>query len=141
MGVSLSSCLLLHTIYNSKLLAADTSLTDSADTLFTLLYAGFAVLLAEGAASALCFGIQGYPSRSISEPSGELNIYGARDGFTEPIRVNMSLIRRRMKAPSLTFSLISAGTLSHTELCICWLRDRVPKGLIAEIRQILAKKP
>ena len=132
---------LLHTIYNSKLLAADTSLTDSADTLFTLLYAGFAVLLAEGAASALCFGIQGYPSRSISEPSGELNIYGARDGFTEPVRVNMSLIRRRMKAPSLTFSLISAGTLSHTELCICWLRDRVPKGLIAEIRQKLSALP
>ncbi|MBQ8920987.1 MAG: spore germination protein [Oscillospiraceae bacterium] len=132
---------LLHTIYNKKLLAADASMTDQTDALFPLLYSGFAVLLAEGASAALCFGIQGYASRSISEPSGELNIYGARDGFSEPVRVNMSLIRRRMKSPSLTFSLVSAGTLSRTELCICWLRDRVPAGLIGEIRQRLSTLP
>ena len=132
---------LLRQIYDRKLLSADSTLTNDAGTLLTMLYSGFAVLLSEGANAALCFGIQGYAARSISEPSGELNIYGARDGFSEPVRVNMSLIRRRMKSPALTFSLISAGTVSQTDLCLCWLRDRVPASLIAEIRQKLQTLP
>ncbi len=132
---------LLHRIYDRRLIAADSSLANDTDTLLTMLYAGFAVLLSDGACTALCFGIQGYPARSISEPSGELNIYGARDGFSEPVRVNMSLIRRRMKSPALTFSLISAGSISRTDLCLCWLRDRVPADLIAGIRQKLQTLP
>ncbi len=137
----LNGAAFLRAVHEQKLLAADSALTEQSSQLFSMLYAGFAVLLAEGTGTALCIGIQGYASRSISEPSGELNIYGARDGFTEPVRVNMSLIRRRMKSPELTFFLLSAGTVSGTDLCICWLRDRVPEDLIADIRQKLMSLP
>lgn len=140
-GIPADGAVLLEKIRAYRLLAADTAQTNDTEALFTMLYSGFAVLLAEGADSALCFGAAGFAVRSISEPSGELNIYGARDGFTEPIRVNMSLIRRRMKTPALTFSMISAGTVSRTDLCLCWMRDRVPEELIAEIRQKLQTLP
>ena len=48
------------------------------------LYAGFAVLLAEGEDCAFAFGVQGFAQRSIGEPSGETNILGAHEGFTRP---------------------------------------------------------
>lgn len=124
-----------------RLLAADSAAAEDTDSLLHYLHSGFAVLLADGAASASVFGLQGYASRGISEPSGELNVYGAKEGFTEPIRTNMSLIRRRMKSPLLCFSMLTAGTVTQTDLCIVYLRDRVPEQLISEIRGMLGDLP
>lgn len=124
-----------------RMFSADTAAVNDTEELLRRLHSGFLVLLCEGADTALVFGVQGYASRGITEPSGELNIYGSKEGFTEPIRTNMSLIRRRMKSPLLTFKLFPAGTLSQTDLCMVWLRDRVPDDLIQDIRARLDTLP
>ena len=121
---------LLAFLRRNRLFAADTADVSETDSLLHYLHSGFVILLAEGSAGALAFGLQGYAARGISEPSGELNIYGSKEGFTEPVRTNMSLIRRRMKSPLLTFELLTAGTVSQTDLCMVYLRDRVPDDLI-----------
>lgn len=132
---------LLRFLQSYRLFAADSTAAAHTAELLHRLYSGFVILLAEGAAFCLACGIQGYAARSISEPSGELNIYGAKEGFTEPIRTNISLIRRRMKTPLLTFEMLTAGTLSQTDLCIVYLRDRVPDDLLQSIRQRLQDLP
>ncbi len=136
-----SGTALLDEIRRCRLFSTDRPVIEDTDTLLTLLFSGFAILLAEGAETALGFGIQGYAARSITEPSGELNIYGAKEGFTEPVRTNMSLVRRRMKSPKLTFELHTAGTVSHTDICLCWLHDRVPEDLLNRIRTRLDTLP
>ena len=132
---------LLRYLQDFRFLAADSTSAADTDSLLHLLHAGFVILLAEGAAFCIACGMQGYASRGISEPSGELNIYGAKEGFTEPVRTNMSLIRRRMKTPLLCFEMLTAGTLTQTDLCIVYLRDRVPADLLQSIRQILQDLP
>lgn len=102
-----------------------------------LLNSGFAVLVLEGCQKALVFGVQGYDKRSVSTPSGENNIFGAKDGFVEVVRTNMSLIRRRMKSPFLKMELGCYGDKSQTDLCICYLYDRVPQALIQKIKRQL----
>ena len=47
--------------------------------LFRFLNSGFAVLVLEGCQKALVFGVQGYDKRSVSTPSGENNIFVAKD--------------------------------------------------------------
>ena len=44
---------------------------------------------------------------------------GAKDGFIEVVRVNMSLLRRRMKSPQLKLELFVKGSKSQTDLCLC----------------------
>lgn len=132
---------LLRFLRQYRFFAPDTASAADTDSLLHLLHSGFVLLLAEGAAEAAAFGMQGFASRGISEPSGELNIYGAKEGFTEPLRTNMSLIRRRMKSPLLTFELLTAGTVSQTDLCLVYLRDRVPDDLLCEIRKKLEDLP
>lgn len=105
--------------------------------LFRFLNSGFAVLVLDGCQKALVFGVQGYDKRSVSTPSGENNIFGAKDGFVEVVRTNMSLIRRRMKSPFLKMELGCYGDKSQTDLCICYLYDRVPQALIQKIKQQL----
>lgn len=130
---------LFHYIQEMLLLSNDRPEAYDYDTLFRLLNSGFAVLLADKIDKALAFGVQGYASRSIQEPSGEANIMGAHEGFVETVRTNMSLIRRRLKSPALVMELMVKGEKSRTDLCLCYMQDRVPKGLMNKIRKSLDK--
>lgn len=120
-------------VNDKMLLSTDRSKAENFKDLFRFINSGFAALLIDGVDFSLVFGVQGYAAKSISEPSGENNILGSQEGFTEVIRTNMSLIRRRMKSPVLKFHLFVKGDVSQTDLCLCWLTDRVPKKLIKKI--------
>lgn len=132
-----SSHELFHYISEELLLSTDRPEVTDYDSLFRLLYSGFAVLAAEGIGFALGFGVQGYASRGIQEPSGEGNVMGAHEGFAETIRTSMSQIRRRLKSPELVMELTQKGKQSRTDLCLCYMKDRVPKELLRRIRNSL----
>lgn len=128
---------LFHYIQNYLLLSVDRPEATNYDSLFRLINSGFAVLIADGINKALAFGVQGYAVRSISEPSGEGNIMGSHEGFVEAVRTNMSLIRRRIKSPELVFELFVKGEKSRTDLCLCYMKDRVPPELLKRIHKSL----
>ncbi|MBO5318779.1 MAG: spore germination protein [Ruminococcus sp.] len=128
---------LFQHIQDNLLLSTDRPTAQEYKTLFRLLHSGFAVLLGDGMDIALAFGVQGYFSRGIQEPSGEGNIMGAHEGFTENVRTNMSQIRRRMKTPQLVMELFVKGEKSRTDMCLCYMKDRVPAELMKKIRSSL----
>lgn len=130
---------LFRHIQNNMLLSTDRSTADNYGTLFRFLNSGFAVLIAEGINQALVFGVQGYIARGVDEPSGEANVMGAHEGFVEVVRSNMSLIRRRLKSPSLVMELFVKGDKSQTDMCLCYMQDRVPKKLLQQIKASLDK--
>ena len=133
-----SSTDLFSHIQEKLLLSLDRPVVRNYGDFFRLLHSGFVILLAEGQSKALAFGVQGYEKRSISDPSGEENILGAQEGFVETIRTNLSLLRRRMKTPLLKFEISQIGNLSHTDICLCYLTDRVPPQLLRQIKKELA---
>ena len=45
--------------------------------------------------------MRNYPSRSVDEPEKEKSLRGAKDGFTENMMENISLIRRRIRDNNL----------------------------------------
>ncbi|MBR2283578.1 MAG: spore germination protein [Ruminococcus sp.] len=124
-------------IRRELLLSTDRPVISDYDTLLRLLYSGFAVLMADGSDTALGFGVQGAQSRGIQEPSGEGNIMGSHEGFTETVRTNMSMLRRRLKSPELVMELFTKGERSNTDICLCYMKDRVPQELIDGIRSSL----
>ena len=133
-----SSALIEH-IQKYLLLSTDRPEAQDYGTFFRLLNSGFAILIAQGVDRALAFGAQGYESRGIQEPSGEGNLMGAHEGFSEVIRTNMSQIRRRLKTPELVMELFIKGDKSETNLCLCYMKDRVPKRLMQDIRRSLGQ--
>jgi spore germination protein KA len=124
-------------ISGRMLIAIDRAFTIEYGVLITRLMSGFAVLLIDGVATAICLGVQGYATRGISEPSSEGNIRGSYDGFVETVRTNMSLVRRRIKSPLLQFDLFSVTTKSNVDVIIAYLDDRVPKKLVNDIKKKL----
>lgn len=128
---------LFRHIQKFMLLSTDRTTAEDYPTLFRLLHSGFAVLIGENSGTALAFGVQGYSTRGIQDPSGEGNIMGAHEGFTETVRTNMSQIRRRLKTPELVMELFVKGKKSKTDLCLCYMKDRVPEELMKKIRSSL----
>lgn len=112
---------------------------ETAEELIELIMSGFAAILIDGVNTASLGGLQAFMIRGVSEPSTEVSVRGSREGFTEAIRVNISMIRRRLKTPLLTFEMTSVGSESRTAVCLCYMRDRVSRSLLRDVRRRLKR--
>ena len=101
------------------------------------LTAGMAVLLLEGCSSGIVFSVQGLKFRSVEEPSGEGNLRGSREGFTDLLRVNLSLLRRLVRTDTLVQEAAQAHTCCNTEYALCYCKDRADPAMVRRVRAIL----
>ncbi|MED1470512.1 spore germination protein [Bacillus salipaludis] len=92
-------------------------------------------VLTDGESQALLADIKGFEKRSIEEPSAELSVRGPRDGFTETLRVNTSLVRRRIRSPRLKMEPYSIGDLSQTDIAISYIEGIASNTVLEEVRQ------
>ena len=81
------------------------------------------VILTEGESQALVADLKGFEKRGIEEPAAEISVRGPQDGFTETIRVNTSLIRRRIRSQKLKMEPYSIGELSQTDVVIAYIEE------------------
>ena len=97
--------------------------------------AGSTLMVVEGLESCILVDARGYPTREVGEPETDRVMRGSRDGFVEPLMQNAALIRRRLREPSLTFEMLPVGTVSSTEVCLCYMVDRVDEQSLARLRK------
>lgn len=104
-----------------------------------LLMSGFALLFIDGVNSCQAYGVQGFETRSISEPETQAQERGSREGFVEALKINTTMIRRRLKTASARFDMMNIGATSNTQVCLCYLADRVQPDILQEVKARLAK--
>ena len=126
-------------LFERYLIAAEQLEISNLGDLTLKMQSGFAIVLVDGCARGIAIGIQGYPSRGVDEPSSQLNVRGSREGFVEVIRRNMALIRRRIKSPTLVFEMSVMGERSNTDICLCYLSDKVSPALLEQVRRRLGE--
>lgn len=102
------------------------------------LTAGTTLLLIDGVDRGLVLSTQSMQFRSVSQPSGEGNIRGSREGFTELLRVNISLVRRLIRTEGLMVETSVAGARTKTELALLYDRDLVPPQMLRTVKRRLA---
>lgn len=100
---------------------------------------GESILLAEGTAEALLLDTKSFESRSISEPEGEKIQSGPREGFSEVLMKNLSLIRRRLRTSDLKLKYYNIGEKSNTQLCIAYIDGIAEPKILAELYRRLEK--
>ena len=121
-------------LFSKVLYLTDISEINSFEKLYKMILSGFAVICIDGCDKMLAVGVQGYSSRSISEPESDIVQRGSRESFVEPMRTNMSMLRRRMKTPQLCFEIMTVGDISNTEICLCYLKNTVSPEILNELR-------
>ncbi len=107
--------------------------------LLIMCMSGFSAVLVDGCPKAILLGYQGFATRGVSEPSSENNLQGSREGFSESVVMNLSLIRRRLKSPRLVVEGMTLGRLSNTSVKLVYLRGVASAPLIGKIREKLGK--
>lgn len=100
--------------------------------------AGDTVILVEGAAVGLTVETKDPPTRSVSEPKAEQVIWGPHDAFTESWRVNVALVRRRLKDPRLVTEVLTVGTVSRTYVGMMYIDTIAPPMLVDEVKRRIA---
>ncbi len=117
--------------------AAESTPVCSFEDLVTRITAGFSVLLIDGCCKGIAVSTQSMASRSVDEPSGEGNIHGSREGFTELVRTNVSLLRRLIRSETLVVQFMSCGQRTKTELAVCYDRELADPALVSQIKKRL----
>lgn len=108
------------------------------DIINTIL-SGETILLINSSDCALQINTRGWKSRSVAEPPNEAVIRGPREGFVESLRLNTSLLRRKIKTPNLIFENFSIGSVAKTDVCIAYIKGVVDNNLVLEIREKIKK--
>jgi spore germination protein KA len=104
------------------------------DVINGVLKANIAVLT-DGMGQGLIADLKGFEKRSIEEPSAEVSVRGPREGFTETLRVNTSLVRRRIRSPRLKMEPYTIGELTQTDIAITYIEGIAPESVLEEVRK------
>lgn len=113
--------------------------TDRLQDIITAILSGDTVLLVDGHSTAIINGSKGWEARQITDSETEPTIRGARESFVETLRVNTSLIRRRIKSPNLKLESMRLGEVTGTDVVISYIEGIVDDKLVAEVKSRLGK--
>ncbi len=111
----------------------DKSITNDLDEVIREAIYGSVILLCDGAQFAVMFGVQGFPKRSVLEPSTEMQERGSREAFVESFKDNVTMIRRRVRNPVFKTQIVEVGTTTKTRACVCYMSDRVNKKMLDNV--------
>ncbi|MGG1553788.1 spore germination protein [Paenibacillus ferrarius] len=98
---------------------------------------GSTAIFLDGAPFAYVADIASFKQRAVNEPSNEASIRGPREGFTEDIKTNLSMIRRKISHPQLKFEKYQAGELTNTEFVVGYIEEEVKPELLQEVKRRL----
>ncbi|ANY69926.1 spore gernimation protein KA [Paenibacillus sp. BIHB 4019] len=119
------------------LIAGNTDYAEEMALLFHRLLSGCIILLLDGSTKAICISAAGWEDRNISEPQTQSVVRGPMEGFTENLRKNTTLIRRRIKDPQLWMETRQIGQITKTSVALMYVNHLVDKGVLDEIRRRL----
>ena len=75
--------------------------------------------------------------RSIAEPPTSMVMRGPREGFVEDLKVNLTLLRKRLKTPSFKTINLTVGKYTNTAVSVCYIEGIADQSVVDDIVQRL----
>ena len=94
---------------------------------------GNSALLIDGEDVCVIVGAKSPPTRAVVEPPTSVTVKGPREGFVEDVKINMGLLRKRLKTPKLLFKMLKAGKQSESNIAICYVDGSARKEVVEAI--------
>lgn len=99
---------------------------------------GKTVLIVDGMSEVLLIDTFKTDKRSIAQPETEQVIRGPRDGFIESMQTNIALIRSRLPIPEFRVDSIEIGTLTKSNVSICYIDGITNEALVDDVKRRLS---
>ena len=94
---------------------------------------GEMVLVVDQAEEYFVFSERFVPARSISEPPVNNVLRGPREGFSEEIKTNLALIRKRLYTKELKTKMFTKGKQSNTKIAVVYIKGIAKEDLVKEV--------
>jgi Bacillus/Clostridium GerA spore germination protein. len=98
---------------------------------------GQVLIFPNGCTSALKLNLQKWNKRNVEQPQAENVVRGPREGFTESIRDNVVLIRRKIQDCNLVIETMYIGRQTKTKVSFCYIRGVANEEIVEEVRKRL----
>lgn len=109
------------------------------DQLIQGVMSGMAGLIFDELHDAILFDVRGFDKRSVSEPSDEGVMKGAKDCFIEVLRTNTALIRRRIRSRYLVIEQMTVGRVNRADIAIAYLSNIVNMENVEQLKKAIKK--
>jgi spore germination protein KA len=101
------------------------------------LVSGDSIIMVDGYDKCIVASSKGWADRGVPEATAQTVVRGPKEGFSETLGINTSLIRRRIKDPNLWIETKKIGKRTKTDVAIVYLKDLVSDDLINEVHKRL----
>ncbi|SEN99420.1 spore germination protein [Paenibacillus sp. OV219] len=127
----------LQWIQSFMLRSGDLSSVKDCDSLCHAILSGETVVLVDGYSEGIAAATNEWKDRGVTEPTSQSVVRGPREGFSETLRTNTALIRRKIKDPRLWLETRQLGAVTHTDVSIMYIQGIVDEKVVEEVRSRL----
>ena len=124
-------------VRNNSLGIADVKKLNDMEEAFAALLAGNAVFFMDGYDKAMKISSKGYPNLGVSEAETEKVLRGSREGFSDSVKTNSALVRKRLRDTRMKVEETSVGVRSKTVVQLLYMEDLVQQSLLEEMKNRL----
>jgi len=122
-----------ETVKETVFASPETEEQPDVEQFLTFIMSGDVGVVVDGKAMGLLVMARGFPNRGVSGVEIESTIQGPRDAFSEVIRFNTVLIRRRIRDTNLRVKNMRVGRRSQTDIALMYIDDIVRKEILDEL--------
>ena len=101
------------------------------------LLSGNAVFFLDGYDLAVKIAGRGYPGMGVQKAESEKTLRGSKEGFSDSVKMNTALIRKRIRSTGLKVEEITLGVRSDTVAALVYMEELIYPELLREIRKRL----
>ncbi|HWS29765.1 MAG TPA: spore germination protein [Clostridia bacterium] len=125
---------LMDMVKQEVLWTADVKTVSSISELAAGCLNGNTALMIDGCPSSLSISAKGFEKRSVTTPQTETVVRGPREGFTENLRTNTSLIRRKIRDAHLHVEQMILGRKTQTVVCLMYLEGVANPKIVETVK-------
>lgn len=124
-------------VQHNSLGIADVKKLEDLDEAIEAMLTGNAVFFIDGYDKAMKISSKGYPSMGVMEAESEKVLRGSREGFSDSVKSNSALVRKRLRDTRLKVEEYKIGVRSHTLTQVLYMDDLVHEELLEKVKERL----
>ncbi|WP_199613641.1 spore germination protein [Paenibacillus alkalitolerans] len=129
----------LKRIKSSSLAIGEIKEATDFEMILNAVLSGDTAILIDGQSVGIVSGTKGWKDRGVTEPSSQTVVRGPREGFSESLRTNTALIRRKIKDSNLWLESMQVGRVTKTDVALMYIKGIVNDEVLQEVRTRLQR--
>ena len=110
---------------------------DTMEEAMASMLSGNAVFFMDGYGKAVKIASKGYPGMGVLKAESEKTLRGSKEGFSESVKLNTALIRKRIRSTGLKVEEVTLGVRTDTVAALVYMEELIYPHLLREIKERL----